>query len=170
MIDTITDDVRAQIVLAAASVAAAAAATDDDELDHSTRVALAAAEITSWLDPRSEVSRAITQVANCKVFLASVVAIRKEKSSTRGVVTLHTGTDRSDDGNEEVRTERTDSPIGRAMARRVQTEMIGRKVLVYVEVEPIGGDRKVRVLRHIVDQGPADGQGTTTTSPEASNR
>lgn len=79
--------------------------------------------------------------------------IAKEHSSTRGVVTLHTGTERSDDGNEQIRTERTDNPVGLAMAKQVK-DLVGHKVVVWVEVEQTkNGQSKVRVLRHVEDRG-----------------
>jgi hypothetical protein len=88
-----------------------------------------------------------------KSFLGTVVSITKEQSSTRGVVVLHTGTDRDPNGNETVRTDRTDDPDGLMMARKVRA-LRGHKVLVYVELEPSkDGQRKFRVLRHIVDKG-----------------
>jgi hypothetical protein len=92
-----------------------------------------------------------------KSFLGTVVSITKEQSSTRGVVVLHTGTDRSFDGVpagcETVRTDRTDDPDGLMMARKVRA-LKGHKVLVYVELESDkNGQRRYRVLRHIVDKG-----------------
>lgn len=103
--------------------------------------------------------KAKTQLDACKVFSGTVVDVKKEQSSTRGLVTLNTGTDREKDGlnagEEQVRTERTDNPEGLAMAKKVR-ELKGRRVLVWVEVEEIkGGSSKVRVLRHIQDIGVA---------------
>lgn len=88
-----------------------------------------------------------------KSFIGTVLSVKKEESSTRAIVTLHTGTDRDPDGNETVRTDRTDDPDGLLMAKKVQS-LKGRKVRVYVQLETMkGSDRKVRVLRHVVDKG-----------------
>jgi len=88
-----------------------------------------------------------------KSFIGTVLSVKKEESSTRAIVTLHTGTDRDPDGNETVRTDRTDDPDGSLMAKKVQS-LKGRKVRVYVQLETMKGrDRKVRVLRHVVDKG-----------------
>jgi hypothetical protein len=88
-----------------------------------------------------------------KSFIGTVLSVKKEESSTRAIVTLHTGTDRDPDGNETVRTDRTDDPDGSLMAKKVQS-LKGRKVRVYVQLETMkGSDRKVRVLRHVVDKG-----------------
>lgn len=92
-----------------------------------------------------------------KVFVGTVISVKKEQSSTRGIVTLYTGTTQVKDGIpagcEQVRTERTDSADGRAIARGAQ-ELVGHRVTVYVELEAIrGGNTKVRVLRHIESNG-----------------
>jgi hypothetical protein len=88
-----------------------------------------------------------------KSFIGTVLSVKKEESSTRAIVTLHTGTDRDPDGNETVRTDRTDDPDGSLMAKKVQS-LKGHKVRVYVQLETMkGSDRKVRVLRHVVDKG-----------------
>jgi hypothetical protein len=68
-----------------------------------------------------------------KVFVGTVLGVTKEKSSTRAIVTLHTGTDRTSDnapaGAETVRTDRTDNPDGRAIARAAQL-LVGHRVTV----------------------------------------
>jgi hypothetical protein len=92
-----------------------------------------------------------------KVFVGTVLGVTKEKSSTRAIVTLHTGTDRTSDnapaGAETVRTDRTDNPDGRAIARAAQL-LVGHRVTVYIELEQIrGGSTKVRVVRHFEDNG-----------------
>lgn len=103
--------------------------------------------------------KAQKQLAACKVFSGTIVDIKKEQSSTRGLITINTGTDREKEGVpagcEQIRTERTDNPEGKAMAKKVQG-LKGNRVLVWVEVEEIkGGQSKVRVLRHVQDLGEA---------------
>lgn len=93
-----------------------------------------------------------------KVFTGTVTRVVREASSTRGLVTLFTGTDQAPKdglaaGYENVRTDRTDDLDGKAMARAAQL-LTGHRVTVYIELEPIrGGSQKARVLRHIEDQG-----------------
>lgn len=107
--------------------------------------------------------KAREQVGNCKAFTGTVVAVAKEQSSTRGVITLNTGTERENKdsitkqplpaGQEQIRTERTDNPGGKALAIKSRN-LIGHKVVVWIEVESVPGkDFKVRVLRHIQDLG-----------------
>ncbi len=104
-------------------------------------------------------AKAAEQISKCKVFSGIVRDVKKEQSSTRGVITLHTGTDRATDGVpagcEQVRTERTDNPEGLAMARKVKS-LIGHRVLVWVEVEEFttgNVTKKMRVVRHTEDRG-----------------
>lgn len=104
--------------------------------------------------------KAKDQLGKCKVFTGIVRDVKKEQSSTRGLITLYTGTDRAKDGVPEgcetLRTERTDNPEGLAMAKKVKG-LIDHKVTVWVEVEEYGnGSGKVRVLRHVESRGKAD--------------
>jgi len=146
-------DTRNQIILAAVAATGPDVANDNSGLSWTQRVAETASRVTAMLGEQSEVSRAIAQVEAAKTFPATVVSIRKENSSTRGVVTLRTRpSDRHPDGCEEARTERTDQPLGRAMAKRL-TALRGHRVMVWIEVEQINGDRKVRVVRWVEDLG-----------------
>ncbi|KQP63011.1 hypothetical protein [Nocardioides sp. Leaf285] len=100
-----------------------------------------------------------------KRFAGTVVGVRKEPSSTRGIVTIYTGTDRENKdaiskqplpaGCEQVRTERTDDAIGRAVARRMTT-LLGHRVLLFIEMEAMSGNangHSVRVVRHAESLG-----------------
>ncbi len=123
-----------------------------------------ARDIKIMLTDRSPISKQLTQLdkaigdsADGKVFVGTVVHVTKEASSKRGIVTLHTGTERENKdlpaGQENVRTERTDNPDGQAIAR-LATRLIGHRVTVYIELEPYkNGQQKVRVLRHVEDLG-----------------
>lgn len=118
----------------------------------------------------SDIANAVSALSEAKVFSGTVTGIYKEKSSTRGVITLHTGTDRVKDGVpagcEQVRTDRTDGAVGRAMALSVK-ELIGHRLLVRVVVEEFnGGQGKVRVVKHITDLG-VDPQFEQKTAPAA---
>ena len=153
---------RTQIILAAV---AAAGGVGDDMAEWTGRVEEMAATITTMVSPASRLSHTIDAVENSKVFRGAIVQIRRERSSTRGVLTLFTGTDRANKdaisgdalpaGCEQVRTARTDDPSGLRMARRAQ-DLIGHDVLVWVEIEEYNnGNGKLRVLRHVEDLGPS---------------
>jgi hypothetical protein len=146
------DALRTQIVLAA--VSAAGPADPADTAGWQARVADMAAAITAACQPGSQISKVVEQVAASKTFVATVVKVTREPSSTRGIVTLRTTpNEHHPDGIETARTERTDNPIGRSMARRL-VKLVGHRVLLWVEVETIGnGSRKSRVIRHVEDMG-----------------
>lgn len=143
-------ETRTQIVLAAV----AATGPEVEGGDWSSSVAQMAARITAMCSERSEVARVIDQVADAKVFPGTVLSVVREKSSTRGLVTLRTRpSEHHPDGTEPVRTERTDTTLGLAMAKRL-TALVGHKVMVWVEVEQIpNSTRKSRVVRHVEDLG-----------------
>lgn len=136
-----------------------------------TEIAL---DLIGLTDERSDLSKALATIEGAadksskqyKAFTGVVLRAEPERSSKRGVITLDTGTTLTDlkdsinggnlpAGQEQIRTERTDNPSGRAMANKMRS-LIGRKVLVYVEIETIKNSTKTaRVLRHVIDQGPA---------------
>ena len=146
------DSLRTQIVLAAFSAAGPADPTDFAKWQ--TRVADMAAVITVACQPGSTISKVIEQVSASKTFVASIVKVEKEERTTRGIVTLRTKpSELNPEGVETARTERTDNPIGLSMARRL-SKLVGHKVLLRVEVEPIAnGARKSRVIRYVEDFG-----------------
>ncbi|MGW8431189.1 hypothetical protein ACWGJ9_08695 [Curtobacterium citreum] len=123
-----------------------------------------ARDIKIMLTDRSAISKQLNQLdkaigdsADGKVFVGTVVHVSKEERSTRAVVNVHTGTERETPGvpagQEQVRTDRTDNSDGQAIAR-LATRLIGHRVTLYIELEPMkGGQKKVRVLRHIEDLG-----------------
>lgn len=122
-----------------------------------TAVIQNAVQIAVMAGEKSNVVAAIDQITKSKTFTGTVIEVKKEPSSTRGIITLHTGTDRVKEGVpagcEQVRTDRTDNPLGLALARKMKN-LIGHKVVVWVEVEEInGGSGKVRVLRHVESLG-----------------
>jgi len=164
---------RRQVILAAVAAAGPDNGPDERGLTWTQRVAETAARVVAMLDPRSEVSRAIGQVEMAKVFVATIVDVRREVSSTRGLVTLRAKvSDRHPDGIETARTERTDYPLGLAMARKLAS-LKDHRVMLWVELEAMGAnaDRRVRVIRHVEDLGvdpsapvPASKASTATTS------
>ena len=105
----------------------------------------------------AQLDKAIGDSSDGKVFVGTIVAVAKETSSKRGIVTIHTGTERENKdlpaGQEQVRTDRTDNPDGQAIARLAQ-RLVGHRVVLYIELEAIrGGQTKVRVVRHFEDKG-----------------
>lgn len=124
-------------------------------------------------EPRSAFAKAMTTIEGAgdkenkryKAFVGTVLRCEKERTTTRAVVTLLTGSDRESKdainkgqnlplGQEQIRSERTDEADGLAMAKRL-SRLIGHKVMVYVDNEPKtdGSGQSVRVLRHVVDLG-----------------
>lgn len=145
---------RTAVVAAAVT---AAGPVGDNPAAWQARVQQNAVSIAVMASEKHEIAKAIEAIEESKVFTGTVVGVKKEKSSTRGVITLFTGTDRAregvPEGCEQVRTERTDNPNGMAMAMSVR-EMVGQRVKVWVEVEEYNnGAGKVRVLRHFEAQG-----------------
>lgn len=124
-----------------------------------------ARDIRVMTSPRSKITRQLNGLGKAldensnegKVFTGTVVKVSREQSSTRGVVVIYTGTDQAvkdlPAGYEQVRTDRTDDPDGKALARQAQL-LTGHRVTVFIELEAIrNGQTKVRVLRHIEDLG-----------------
>ena len=144
-----------QIVLAAVG---AAGPQNEDRTGWLDRVCDLAAEITVLCSERSRPARRVQSIASSKVFTATIVGGKLEASSTRGVLNLKTKpTDQHPDGLEQVRTERTDTPDGAAMWRKLKT-LKGHKALLWVEVQEYnGGQGKVRVVQHVEDlEAPAE--------------
>ena len=57
------------------------------------------------------------------------------------------------DGTETARTERTDSALGLAMARRLRG-LVGHRIAVWVDVQTMSNSaNKVRVITHVEDLG-----------------
>ena len=147
---------RTQVILSAVT-ATGPRSEGESRAEWVARVASMAAGITAMCSDRSPLAKVVEQVERSKVFQATVLGVTKEQSSTRGIVRLRTSPSQfHPDGVEEARTERTDTPIGLAMARMIRSELVGHRVTVWVEVEQInGGAGKVRVIRHIEDLGMA---------------
>lgn len=118
-----------------------------------------AIEISLRLPSNQETSPVHQGANRTATFTGIVMSVTKEVSSTRGIVTLHTGTDRVRSGVpagcEQVRTDRTDHPYGLMIAKQVKG-LIGHRVSVTVEVQNVdGGPMKIRVLTKVNDLGPA---------------
>ncbi|MFH8294936.1 hypothetical protein [Streptomyces sp. NPDC018059] len=96
------------------------------------------------------VARDLQRLASATTFPATLLAVTVEDTSTRGILRL-----RNVSGELEViRTDRGDSDAGAAMIARAQT-LVGRRVLVYKDMEPLASNpkHKVRVAVHLMDLG-----------------
>lgn len=151
---------RTAIILAAVN----AAGSDGGDGSWYSRVCTLAGQITAMVRPGSGVAKVVDGVFGAKIFTGEVVSVSKEASSTRGLIVLRTGTDRSfpgvPAGCETIRTDRTDDPTGAglALARAVKAA-VGAKVIVWVDLEE-NNSKKYRVLRHfeVVEPAPAVAQ------------
>lgn len=147
---------REEIVLAAINSAGPVREGESPD-QYQARVAAQAKSIFLMLGEGSKVRRKLDQLADAKVFSAVVQRVVKEKSSTRGKITLKTRPSKHyPDGIETVRTERTDGADGEglAMAKRL-TELKGHRVLLWVEVQEMSNGNKVRIVQHVEDLGEA---------------
>lgn len=126
----------------------------ESDSDYQARVADQTVKVHLMTSETSSVRRRLNQVMEAKVFPAVVTKVVKEKSSTRGKISLKTKPSKwHPDGIETARTERTDNPEGLAMAKRM-SELKGHRVLLWVEVEEFEGG-KVRIIRYVEDLGEA---------------
>lgn len=114
-----------------------------------------AKSLSLMLNDNSDVAKSINMLAECKNFVGIILGVQKEESSTRGFVALKTTPSKfNDEGIESVRTERTDSSEeAKAFASRLRRELVGHRVLVWVEMQETKSGQKVRVLQHVQDLG-----------------
>ncbi|MHB8318095.1 MAG: hypothetical protein ACYDEP_02520 [Acidimicrobiales bacterium] len=154
-----------QIVLAAVN---AVGSQGEDRDEWMVSIQEMAARVAAMCAPSSSIVKVIQGVLNSKVFTGVVLSIEKEESSTRGLITLQTRPSKfHEDGIESVRTERTDTPLGLAMARRIR-RLVGHRVVLWVEVEIIrDGASKTRVVRHIEDLGVVESDDEETVAVSA---
>lgn len=162
-------DKHPQIILAAHARVAQMQTTEDGlviqpgvdkPISREAAVNRATRELTAELSEGSALWKTIDRMEGAKKFVGTVTRVTREKSSTRGIVELYTGTDREtqgvDLGYEKVRTDRTDSDSGLMVASEAKS-LIGHRVLVYMVLEETSrGNTKVRVLVHLNDLGVDD--------------
>ena len=150
--------------------AASLASYDQDVAAYDQQVKANARDIKVMLGSRSRIVGQLESLDKAldaendggKIFPGTIVSVAKEQRTTRAVVTVYTGTEREAKdaaggtlpaGHEQVRTDRTDNPDGRAIARSAQL-LVGHRVLLYVELEAMkNGTGKARVVRHFEDTG-----------------
>lgn len=156
MSETLSDEVKQQIVIAAAIVAGKDAAAGD--------VTKQVERITGYLNPNSEVQRAFAnidkQAANTvksSGFLGTIIGFAKEETSNRGVVMFRTGvTQHTPEAKEHLRTDFLDDggPVSQLM-NKIRTDLVGHKVQVSFDLvkKNDGSGQTVRVLRSVTDRG-----------------
>lgn len=152
---------KQQIVLAAYNQVGLENSTDRDFLP---RVQMAAAKLAVMMQPDNfnfqRAEEAIDHIEQSKVFKGAVISVRRHRSSNRAIVTLLTGTQKSQkdaidgdelpSGYEQVRTDFTTNAAGEEMAHAA-ADAVGKEVLVWVYMDQFskGGDQlKMRVLQH----------------------
>ncbi|MGC0252651.1 hypothetical protein [Pseudactinotalea sp. Z1748] len=147
---------REEIVLAAVN-SAGPVGEDESPDEYQGRIATQAKSIYLMLGERSPVRRKLDALADAKVFTGVVTKVVREKSSTRGKITLKTQPSKHyPDGLEPVRTERTDGADGEglALAKRL-SGLKGHRVLVWVEMQETSDGNQVRIVQHVEDLGEA---------------
>lgn len=157
-----------QIVLAAVS-AVGSKQEDGEQAEWDLSIHEMAARIAAMCSPNSSVAKTIQSVAASKVFTGVILSVKREESSTRGLVTIQGRPSKfHEDGIETARTERTDTATGLAMARRIR-KLVGHRVALWVEVEQIkDGPSTVRVIRHIEDLAVVSSSNAGPSSTAAS--
>lgn len=142
---------RAQIILAA-SIIAGVDASEDDVRRHTERLAGYLEDGSAPMTVFNDIDVRDRNTSQIKQFPATIIGIDKETTSTRAVVLLRTRPSQWHvNGQELVRTERTDTAAGRAAAERAQS-LIGHRVFLTVAVER-GSSGNTRVLRSVQDHG-----------------
>lgn len=148
------------------------------ELDSSARVALVAGaatvagpgasasvieglvvDLALMADEDSLIMKRLVKITDAPRFVAELVDVKIEQSSTRAILSLKTDdiTEKKPDGIETMRTERTDQPDGMSMYRRALS-LKGHRVLVFKFIDTAGNDatKKVRICLHLIDLGMPD--------------
>ena len=146
------------------------------ELDAASRVALVAGaatvagpgaspsvieatvvDLALMADPDSLVMKRLVRIQGAQRFVAELVDVTIEQSSTRAVLTFPTtDLDRHPNGLETMRTERTDQPDGMSMYRRA-LGLKGHRVLVFKDLQDTNDPKKkVRICLHLIDLGMPD--------------
>lgn len=146
------DSARSAIITAA--VIAAGPDTGDGTWGATVRDK--AATIAAMNTPMSPIGKLVDAMTDddTKVFSGTVLAVKKEESSKRALVTLKTrASTHHPSGVETARTDRTDNPAGLALARKLR-DLKYHRVMVWLQMEQMSGStNKVRVLIHVEDLG-----------------
>lgn len=146
------DQLREARLIVAAAIAAAGPC--QSSIAWRGRVNSLIAPVAAMFGERSnQVQRALGML-NASVFTAPFVGMEMENSSTRIIVKLEHPIDKDHpDGIEQLRTERTDTPAGKAMAEKLEHVAPGNTLLCWKALEDIRSGpntgRQVRVVYHI---------------------
>lgn len=154
MSETLSDEVKQQIILAAATVAGVDAPAGV--------VSKQVERIAGYFNPNSEVQRAFAnidkraaQTASSAGFVATIIGFAKEETSNRGVVMFHSSvTTHTPEAKEFLRTEILDGGPVSTLMNSVK-ELVGHKVSVSFDrvKKSDGSGHTVRVLQSITDRG-----------------
>ena len=111
--------------------------------------------LTTLLSEGSVPAKTIDMLSEAKKFVGTIAYVGKEKSSKRGFVVIKTGTDRDEHGLETVRTEIVEGNSAvTAFAKDLRENMVGHRVLLYVEMQTgRTADKKFRILQYVEDLG-----------------
>jgi hypothetical protein len=116
--------------------------------------------IAAMTGEHSPYTQAARRVMDSAMFVAEYRGFEIEKSSTRAKVTLYSPRGQKDDGLEQIRTDRTDSPQGARMVAALADIEPGTRLAVWKFNEPIAGSKMgetVRILTHFEVLGGAGG-------------
>lgn len=140
-----------QIIIAAA-ILAGPNGSDQDVAGHTSRIAGLLSEGSLPMNAFGQLEKRDAAVIKTQGFPATVIGIDRETTSTRGVVLLYTGpSDQHANGQEFIRTQRTDTPEGLAQARALQA-LIGHKVFITKEISTGNGSTN-KAVRSFEDKG-----------------
>lgn len=163
MSDEISLEARLAVIAGFAYSAGKTGATWEAAMDEGLRKAASA------MNAASRYAKTAQAVLDSSVFRGEYRGYTLEESSTRLIVEIYTGevNERSKrkDGIEEIRTERTDTFVGKLMRRRLDALPQGATILAFKSLQQMSGSSdKVRILAHfeILATGSAP-----TASPEA---
>lgn len=164
---TLTPEVRNQVILGAVQ---AAGPMGDDAQAWEDNVKSAARRLAVMLGDESPVSKVINAISGSKKFVGTVEGVLKEASSTRAFVGIKSASGPgkyNKSGYESARTDRTDSnEEGRQLANRINKQLIGHRVLFFVEMQEGKDETKYRTLVHVEDLGLDSEWPNPETDPE----
>ncbi|MGP5048049.1 hypothetical protein [Glutamicibacter ardleyensis] len=152
-------DREQQIIMSAIAASANEPNDPDNPLTAEERVIEKISQFSSMLNEKSKVVQKIRALngqdgTEIKHISGVVLGVRKEASSTRGILFLKTEPHErwNKRGIEIARTERMDSSGLALKISRELRELVGHKIVATVEVR-MAGDFKVRVLSHYTVTG-----------------
>lgn len=167
----VADDNTVRMAVAAAIAAAGPMGSNPGLWN--AKIAALIPQCAAMVDEHSRQFHQAKQVLEAAVFTTTYLSHEVEESSTRAVVTLLKN---AEGETEQIRTERTDRPAGRAMLDQLGRLTRGQEIRVWKAIEEMTtrSDRKVRILvhfqptfKHAADPTPppTDGQQTGESAP-----